>query len=52
MVYHNENDPDGIQEVLKHLHQYVPSCGKGEQKVHDSQGFVADQLSLNCLLQL
>ena len=56
MVYHNENNPDGIQEVLKHLHQYVPSCEEGEQKVHDSQGFVADQLSVeravNCLLQL
>ena len=26
MVYHNENDPDGIQEELKQLHQYVPSC--------------------------
>jgi len=46
MLYHNENDTDGIQHVLSALHKYVPSYGDDEEKVYSSQGCVADQLSV------
>ncbi len=46
MLYHNENDSSGIQEVLTDLHNYVPSYTRNNEKVYSSQGFVADQLSV------
>ena len=46
MLYHNENDSSGIQEVLTDLHKYVPSYIRNNEKVYYSQGFVADQLSV------
>ena len=56
MLYHNENDADGIQQVLTAMHQYVPYFEDHEQKVYSSQGLVADQLSVergvNALHQL
>ena len=56
MLYHNENDADGIQEVLTALHQYVPYYGEDVDRVYLSQGLVADQLSVergvNALFQL
>lgn len=46
MLYHNENDSDGIQEVLTALHKYVPHFGDEDERVYSSQGAVADQLSV------
>jgi len=43
MLYHNENDADGIQQVLTALHQYVPDYGDDANRVYSSQGVVADQ---------
>lgn len=56
MIYHNENDADGIQQVLTNLHQYVSHYGEGPDRVYSSQGLVADQLSVergvNALFEL
>ena len=56
MLYHNENDADGIQQVLTALHQYVPYYADGANWVYSSQGVVADQLSvergMNVLFEL
>lgn len=56
MLYHNENDADGIQQVLTALHQYVPYYGDDVNRVYSSQGVVADQLSvergINALFEL
>ena len=56
MLYHNENDSDGIQQVLTALHQYVSYYGDGDDRVYSSQGLVADQLSVergvNALFEL
>lgn len=46
MLYHNENDSNGIQEVLTDLHKYIPSYTKNNAKVYQCQGFVPDQLSV------
>lgn len=55
-LYHNENDSDGIQQVLTGLHQYVSCYGYGNNRVYSSQGLVADQLSVeravNALFEL
>lgn len=42
MLFHNENEADGIQNVMKSLHQYVPYHGDNCDKVYGSQGVVAD----------
>ena len=59
MLYHNENDSDGFQQVLTALHQYyqyVSYYGDGDDRVYSSQGLVADQLSvergMNALFEL
>lgn len=33
MIYHNENDADGIQQVLTTLHQYVSYHGENADRV-------------------
>ena len=56
MIYENENSSDGIHEVLKVLHQYVPFHNGPEDKFFSTQGLVADQLSVeravNCLFEV
>lgn len=56
MIYHNENDSDGIQQVLTSLHDYVPYYGEDADRVYSLQGLVADQLSVehgvNALFEL
>ena len=56
MLYHNENDSDGIQQVLTALYQYVSYYGDGDDRVYSSQGLVADELSVergvNALFEL
>lgn len=46
VLYHNENSADGILEILKELHKYVPFSGEGEQKSYADQGVVGDQLTV------
>ena len=54
-IFENENDSDGIKEVLKVLHKFVPYAGD-ENRIYAEQGNVGDQLSVeravNCMLQL
>lgn len=56
MLFHNENEADGIQNVMKSLHKYVPYHGDNCDRVYGSQGGVADQLSVergvNALLEV
>ena len=56
MLFHNENEADGIQNVMKSLHKYVPYHGDNCDRVYGSQGVVADQLSVergvNALLEV
>ena len=56
MLYHNENDSDGIQQVLTAMHKYVSYYGDGVDRVYTSQGLVADLLSVehgvNALFEL
>jgi len=56
MLFHNENDADGIQNVMQSLHKYVPFYGEENERVYSSQGVVADQLSVergvNALLEV
>ncbi|KXJ04403.1 uncharacterized protein LOC110246683, partial [Exaiptasia diaphana] len=42
----NENDANGIVNILKYLHKYVPNQGDAEERVYASQGVVGDQLSI------
>ena len=46
LIYHSENDADGIIEVLKDVHQYVPHVGEDEAAVYHEQGVVGDQLTV------
>eukprot|EP00794_Sanderia_malayensis_P001047 gene1047-373_t len=46
IVYASENTADGIMEVLKDMQQYQPCFGEGEEKVYGTQGYHADQLSV------
>ena len=54
-LYENENDSDGIQNVLHELYgRYIPSMDvHGSDTIYGEQGLVADQLSVergvNCL---
>ena len=44
MIYENENDADGILNVLHSLHKYVPYSGDGDDRRYGEQGIVGDQL--------
>ena len=46
MIYENENDADGILNILRALHKYVPHNGDGEERKYGEQGIVGDQLSV------
>ena len=46
MLHENENDADGILQILKSLYAYVPSYGTGNKKICGEQGLVGDQLSI------
>ena len=56
MIYEDENDSSGMQEILQQLHKYVPSYGEGATQKYMRQGLVGDQLTVergvNGLLQL
>lgn len=46
IVYENENDADGILNILRTLHNYVPYSGDGDDRQYGEQGIVGDQLSV------
>ena len=46
MLHENENDADGILQILKSLYAYVPSYGTGNEKICGEQGLVGDQISV------
>jgi hypothetical protein len=46
MTYENENDADGILNILRSLHEYVPFCKSGDENHYGEQGIVGDQLSV------
>ena len=45
-MYENENDANGIQEVLKVLHRFVPFADVDDAYLFEEQGNVGDQLSV------
>ncbi|CAB3986254.1 Hypothetical predicted protein [Paramuricea clavata] len=46
VTFESENHADGIQKILKELHQYVPYAGEGDERKYCSQGIVCDQLTV------
>lgn len=46
MLFHNENSADGMNEILKELHKYVPYHGKGMKCEYGDQAIVGDQLTV------
>ena len=46
MIYESENDADGILEVMRNLHQYVPHCGEAAKRKYEDQGVIGDQLTI------
>ena len=46
MIYENENDADGIFNILQSIQKYVPFNGDGDERQYDEQGIVGDQLSV------
>ena len=44
MIYENDNDADGILNILRALHKYVPYSGDGKECKYGEQGIVGDQL--------
>ena len=46
MIYENENDADGVLNIPRSLHKYVPYSGDGDDRRYGEQGIVGDQLSV------
>ena len=48
LIYESENDADGIINVIKELHQYVPNGinDDGTDGKYGEQGIVGDQLTV------
>ena len=46
MIYANENDVNGIGDVLTDLQQYIPYAEVNGKRVYAQQGFFGDQLSV------
>ena len=57
IIFHNENTTEGMNEVLRELHSYVPRqrAGDGDTLCHET-GLVGDQLTVertvNCMLSM
>ena len=56
IIFQNENTSDGITNVLKELHGYIPKVTTGNESSFHEAGVVGDQLTIermvNCLLSL
>ena len=46
VLFHNENSADGMNEILKELHKYVPYHGDGMKREYGDQAIVGDQLTV------
>ena len=46
MIYEDQNDVNGMQEILKELHKYVPNSGEGMSQTYSRQEVVGDQLTV------
>ena len=46
MIYENENDADGILNILQSIHKHVPFNGDVDERQYGEQGIVGDQLSV------
>ncbi|EDO40598.1 predicted protein [Nematostella vectensis] len=46
LLYHSKNSADGILEIIKELHQYVPFIGAGDARIYADLGVIGDQLSV------
>ena len=46
VLYHNENDAEGMTSILKELHKNVPHVGKGHNREYADQAIVGDQLTV------
>ena len=42
VIYEDENDSSGMQEILQQLHKYVPSYDEGATQKYMRQGVVGD----------
>ncbi len=45
-MHADENDKDGINQILASLQSYQVFVGDGEERVYNEQGAVGDQLSV------
>ena len=52
VLYHNENDAEGMTSILKELHKYVPHIGKGHNREYADQAIVGDQLTVADYIKL
>eukprot|EP00794_Sanderia_malayensis_P002674 gene2674-3093_t len=48
LLYHNENDADGIVNIPKDLHQYVPTARLEDEQIFGDLAIVGDQLTVEC----
>ena len=46
VIYKNQNDSDGMQNILDQLQQFVPQYNDGDQTRYATQGIVGDQLTV------
>ena len=46
VIFENENDANGINNILHNLHKYVPFIGEGQHREYSSQRIVGDQLTV------
>eukprot|EP00794_Sanderia_malayensis_P019677 gene19677-21623_t len=46
LLYHNENDADGIVNIPKDLHQYVPTARLEDEQIFGDLAIVGDQLTV------
>ena len=46
MIYHNENEAEGMTNILKELHKYVPYVGSSKNREYADQAIVGDQLTV------
>ena len=45
-IYENENELNGMNKILKQLHEFVAFVGDGEEREYYHQAVVGDQLTV------
>ena len=46
VMFENENDANGMNNILHNLHKYVSFTGEGQHREYSSQPIVGDQLTV------